>query len=282
MCAVQIRILGNHLRLEPDAEFHSHCLHTVNKLLQTAGKLLLIDHPVSECAVVIVSFPEPAVIHDEHFNPAGRRILRNAKELICVKIKIRRLPVVDQNRAVQVLIRTANQMLSEEIMIVPRHLSETIGREGHNHFRRCKHVSRFQLPGKSLRMNSHCHADIPHVLLVCFRKEIPGIYEVHRIDIAVLLIRTRTYQCHERMLLRAGDAAHRSCALPSISKLSPLNMTFPCPGTIQREQLEIPIIHIKCCAQHSIHRQRIFSLVLQNYTSCDHILLFENRIQKLC
>ena len=129
-------------------------------------------------------------------------------------------------------------MLSEEIMIVPRHLSETIGREGHNHFR--------------------------------------------RIDIAVLLIRTRTYQCHERMLLRAGDAAHRSCALPSISKLSPLNMTFPCPGTIQRDQLEIPIIHIKCCAQHPIHRQRIFSLVLQNYASCDHILLIENRIQKLC
>ena len=173
-------------------------------------------------------------------------------------------------------------MLSEEIMIVPRHLSKSLGREGHNHFRRSKHISRFQFPGKSLRMNSHCHADIPHVLLVCFRKEISGIYEVHRIDIAVLLIRTRTYQCHERMLLRAGDAAHRSCALPSISKLSPLNMTFPCPGTIQRDQLEIPIIHIKCCAQHSIHRQGIFSLILQNYTSCDYILLFENRIQKLC
>ncbi len=66
--SVKLAVGRDHLRLEPDAEFHTQFVYLVNKVFQTAFKLLFVYKPVAERAVVRVSVSEPAVVHNKHFN----------------------------------------------------------------------------------------------------------------------------------------------------------------------------------------------------------------------
>ncbi len=76
MCSVQFAILRHHLRLNPDSEFYALTVDIFNQFPQSAPQLFLVDLPVPETAVVVLSFPEPAIIHDNHIDTERRRALR--------------------------------------------------------------------------------------------------------------------------------------------------------------------------------------------------------------
>ena len=126
MLPVKLGVRGNHLRLKPDAEFQTDFIHLIDEHLQSAGKFLLVDSPVAETGVVIVAVAEPAVVHDKHLNSRLLRFLRNGNQLFVIKVKVSRLPVVNQNRALPVLIWASDQVLSVEIVQRPAHAAETL------------------------------------------------------------------------------------------------------------------------------------------------------------
>ena len=108
MRSVQIRIRGDHLRLKPDAKLHAKFVDLVHQIFQTALKLLLIDCPVAKRAVITVASAKPAVIHDKHLYAKFRCLLRNGQQFVGVELKIRRLPVIDENRTLFILIFTTD------------------------------------------------------------------------------------------------------------------------------------------------------------------------------
>ena len=57
MLAVKITVLRDHLRLDPDTEFHSEVIDSFYQSAESLSKLLLIDIPVPKTTVVIVTFP---------------------------------------------------------------------------------------------------------------------------------------------------------------------------------------------------------------------------------
>ena len=67
MSAVQIGVGGYHFRLIPDTELQSESMNTVHKHAESALELVFVYVPVSERASVVVSYTEPAVVHNEHF-----------------------------------------------------------------------------------------------------------------------------------------------------------------------------------------------------------------------
>ena len=65
MCAVEVAIAVDHLRLHPDAEFHAEAVHGRDQVAEPVGEFLGVHGPVAEAGVVVVAGAEPAVVHDE-------------------------------------------------------------------------------------------------------------------------------------------------------------------------------------------------------------------------
>ena len=169
--------------------------------MKTSVYFFFIHYPVSKRAVITVSFSEPPIIHHQHLNSEFGRFTCNVQKFLIIKFKIRCFPVVDQDWAFPVQVRTANQVIPIQIMVCPRHLSKTFPRIDKNHFRSRKTLLRFQFPRKSFRMNPHHHTH--RIKLTFFRlcNKISGIHKIHCINFSHILIRFWSYQSHERTFL---------------------------------------------------------------------------------
>ncbi len=99
MHPVKIGIRRNHLRLKPDSKGQAYVLHLLHQISQTSRQLIAVHLPIPKRTIVSIPFSKPAVIHNQHFNAAFLRLPGNRKKLIRIKIKISRLPVINQNRA---------------------------------------------------------------------------------------------------------------------------------------------------------------------------------------
>ena len=75
MCAVEVAVRGNHLRLEPDSELDSEFIQVIVNSFDTVRELTAVNDPVSERAVVGVPFPEPAVVDDKQLYPISAQQL---------------------------------------------------------------------------------------------------------------------------------------------------------------------------------------------------------------
>ena len=118
MCTVKITVLGNHLRLKPETEFHAHPMDFFCKLRHGAVHLFLVDEPVAEATVIILSFSKPAIVKHQHLNAKLLRLLCNFQNFFFVEIKIGCFPVVDQNRSFGMLVCAAADMLADDLMIL--------------------------------------------------------------------------------------------------------------------------------------------------------------------
>ena len=149
---------------------------------------LLVDGPVTKPRRRLVAVrAEPSVVAHEHIDAEARCLIGDADQLVGVEVKIRRLPVVDEDRPLAELPRTPDEMVSVEVMERPRHAAEPCVRVNEHRLRRIKRSSRLQLPLKRLRMNAHDHTDLIKRVLLHFCEEIPGIYKMHGVDLAAVL-----------------------------------------------------------------------------------------------
>ena len=94
---IKLRILGNHLRLIPNAELYALCIYSFDKLCKAALELALIDKPIAERGIVAVTVTEPAVVHNEQFDSQLLSFLGIADEGLLVKIKALKFMGVEIN-----------------------------------------------------------------------------------------------------------------------------------------------------------------------------------------
>ncbi len=135
MGPVQPAVLGDSLRFQPDAKLQPLLPDPLSQLRQGAAQLLLIGLPVSQPAVVVIPFPEPAVIHDKQFDSQVRRLPGNLHQPVCRKVKIRGLPVVDQYRPAPVLPHPPAHVFPQGSVEDPADTSGSLAAVSHGHLR---------------------------------------------------------------------------------------------------------------------------------------------------
>src|SRR5699024_5542518 len=105
-----------HLRLEPETELHAHGLNFFGNSGDAARKPVCICHPVTQAGVVTAALSEPAVVEDKQFDAALLCGSGYGEKLFLCEIKIRCLPVVDQDRTGTVSPVAARQTSAVEIV----------------------------------------------------------------------------------------------------------------------------------------------------------------------
>ena len=126
MLPVQIRILVDHLRLDPDTKLEPFCVDLLYKALKSALDLILVDIPVTESGIIVVAVAKPAVIENEHLNAEFGSLISDLQEFLISKVEIRSFPVVDQDRPSCELILAPADIVADEAVIIVRELREAV------------------------------------------------------------------------------------------------------------------------------------------------------------
>ena len=114
MRTVKRAVFVDHFRLYPQAEFKPQRVYFVHSVFKLPAELTGVHIPVAEAEVIRAAFAEPAVVQHEHLYAELRRLRGYLDELFTGEIKIRRLPIVDQNGAVGELVRLTADVVSDE------------------------------------------------------------------------------------------------------------------------------------------------------------------------
>ena len=210
MGPVQVAVLGNHLRLKPEAEFHAHGVDLFGKSAQGAAKLLCVYEPVAQSAVVVVSFPEPAVVQHQHFDAEPGRLGGDGKELVLIKVKIGGLPVVDEDRAALMLPGASAHVLPQDAVIVLRQGGKAAGGIAQNRLRRREAFSGLQAEGEPVGMDPCLYSGRASLILLGRGGEVSAVCQAEAVAVSRVLVRLRAAQNHGRVVVMAGGAAHTS------------------------------------------------------------------------
>ena len=103
---------------------------------------------------------------------------------------------------------------------------------------------------------------------------------MHRINLAALLIGSRCYHCHERVLLMAGFTFSGGNELFSVAECSLLDMAFSCPGSVKGDHLEVFVVHVEAGTVDFLYFQCFAAFILHTDASGDNVFFFKNRVGK--
>ena len=162
-----------------------------------------------------------------------------------------------------------------------RHRIKSPVRVDHDDLRRLEALAGLQLPAEILRVDPHRHAHAVKLRHLRLCAEIPGIHEVHRVDLTVLLRGIFVHQRQERVILMAGLPAERTDILNAVSQRLSLDMALPRPASVQGHHIIIPVIHINARRVHPGKVKMFFACVGHLHASRDHIDIVEYGVQQL-
>ena len=159
MGAVEVAVRGDHLRLDPQAEFHAQLFNAVGKFLKPAGQLFEIDVIVAQPRRIAVARAEPAVIEDEKLNAEAFCSFSKLQELFAVKFEKAGLPVVYEHRAFDVFPCAAHDVIVDEVVEIRTQAVEAPIGKGHDRLGRFKALARARDPVKAVRIYAELDAD---------------------------------------------------------------------------------------------------------------------------
>ena len=210
MLPIEHAPLVDHLRFDPETELQPHPIDAVDQLLQCAAQLFLIRDPVSEGLIIIIACTEPAIVHDQHLDPLFFCLLGKLDKQIAGKIKVGRLPAVDEDRTHLVAVLSPAYMLSDARMILMREDRQSAVCKAQDDFRRRKGFSRTQRIAEFIFHKTDLYAGTVVLVLPGFRLEASAVREHHSIDGSVILRRVFVSEDDERIELVRGHSSPAS------------------------------------------------------------------------
>ena len=122
----QIAVTLYHFGLKPQAEVHTERINAVNKLVKTVGKFFLINKPVAKTCAVVISFSEPAVVHNKKLASKLCRLFCKLKLTFCVNVKRRSLPRIIQNGKRLFGVSSRQNMINRKTAHIVAHLGKAV------------------------------------------------------------------------------------------------------------------------------------------------------------
>ena len=210
MGPVQVAVLGNHLRLKPEAEFHAHAVDLFGKSAQGAAKLFRVYEPVAQSAVVVVPLPEPAVVQHQHFDAELCRLGGDGKELVLIKVKIGSLPVVDEDRAALMLPGASAHVLPQDAVIVLRQGGKATGGIAQDRLRRREAFPGLQAEGEPVGMDPCLYSGRASLILLGRGGKVSAVCQAEAVAVARVLVCLRAAQDQGRVVVMAGGTPDAS------------------------------------------------------------------------
>ena len=242
--AEQVGILGYHLRLEPDAEFHAQIVDLPYQLRQAAFDLFLIDIPVSEARIIIVTLSEPAVIHDDHLDAHIFGCFGYIDQLFIIKVEKRSFPGIDQDRASDIPYEFAPVEISaEEMMEVVAHSGQSLMGIGHKDGRRVKGLARFNRKAEQAVVDAHDKPCLIVLVQFRFHEKAPRIHQGEAIAGTEFFISRAVHEGCKRILLVGGDAAAAADLVHMMGQGLTLDLTFLTVSSGEGDQIHIAPVH---------------------------------------
>ena len=273
MRTVEIAVFIDHLRLNPDTEFHTEIIDFFNQFSQRHSQLLLIDIPVAETAVVIVSFAKPAVIHDQHLNSKICRFFGKIVNRLSGKIKIRCFPAVYQNRSYLISVFSTAKMCAIAFVEVLGKSAKTFPTETHHDFRRPEGFPRCKRIRKLFFLQSKLYPCLLILVTLCLTQETAAVYKGHRIAFACILCGPFLCQNHHRIVLMTGGSTAASDYLCTMSKKTAVEVSLHSMTTVERNQIIPSCDKIKTGTLHLLNRKLLTAVISDLYTSRNDVIL---------
>ena len=157
--SVQIRVLVDHLRLEPQSEVHTHSANGFCHSLNSVGKLFKVGSIVTQACMIVVSFPEPAVIQHEKLHAQLFGSACQPYQLSVGESKKMGLPVIGQHRALHVFPVAADNIAVDEAVEISAKTVEALVRTAHYRLGRFEALTGMQSPVKAAGVYAQHHAD---------------------------------------------------------------------------------------------------------------------------
>ena len=146
MRAVQVTIDIDHLRFNPEAEPHPHRRDFTGETADAVRYFFAIYNPVAQRGSRRISLAEPAVIEYEKLDTEICGLFCHGKDLLFIKVKIRRLPVIQQYRPLFVAPVAPRQPLPVKRMKRPAHTAKPLIGIHQDGFRRVEKFTGPQRP----------------------------------------------------------------------------------------------------------------------------------------
>ena len=278
VCAEQIGVRGDHLRLEPNAELQPLRLHAVDQRRKSAGELLLIDHPVAQRGGIVIAMAEPAVVHHQQLDPQRLSLMSEGYQLVAVKIKVRRLPAIDEQGALFRLIAAADQMPAIEPMENAAHFAKSAVGIHHHDLGGIKGLPRRKLPAEARRVDAHQETGGAVEIALTQGGEVAGIDQIEAVHLALLFIRVGRDQRRKRILTMAGHPAGAFHALYAMGQTAALHVALLHVAAIQGQQVIVHGGQVQAHAENAFQLQLLRAAVLRPHTPGHNPQLGEHRV----
>ena len=296
MLPVQIAVLGDHFRLDPDTELDTFRVDSAHQLAKAATQLLFIDLPVSQTAVVVLAFAEPSVVQHHHVDTQSGRFSCQLHDRLPGKVKVSRLPAVHQHRpghksrlAAAISLhfccapaaRSVAYMISDTTMIFHRQIPKSSVAVTHNRLRNLKRLSGFQRIMKKITLQSHQHTRLVKLILLRLTEKVPAVDKDHTVAVPGIL--RGVLLCHDdcRIILMTGSASAASDAVASMSDPYPLQIPFHRMSSVETEQVILSRDKIQTGRGRLLHNHTRCAVIGDLHASCNDILVFQYAVQQL-
>ena len=281
MRAVEVRVYGHHLRLEPEAELEAALVRTLRHALQAALELLHVDNPVAERAVVVLTLAEPAVVKHHELDAEVFGTGREIVHLRIVEVKVRRLPVVDEDGAHGVAEFAAHDVVAHDLMEGLAHAIETFGAVSEQRLRRLERFARLQMPAELEGVDAADDARRAKLLDLRLERELSAPDEAEAVDLTALLTRVLAQECEERRCLMRARAAAARALLNAVHEWHALCRALGGMAAPEVHAVEIVVRQVEREARRIEQVHWLLAAVLEAGTARDDICIRKDRVREL-
>ena len=271
MCPIEVAVLGDHLRLEPDAEPHAHRLDLLHQIVQSAGELFLIDKPVPQSGAVVVPLAEPAVVQHQHIHAEACSFFGNVQDLFRIEAEIGGFPVVDQHRTFCQLILAAADVFPNCPMKLVGQSFQSGAAIGQQHFRCGKTLPCSQLPAEQVRVDSHDYTHLPQLVTLDLGLVAAAVDQSRPHAGTGGFRAVRCTEQHGGILVMTGRAAGAGTLLNAMKQRTAFCLPFHGVSAVEVYPLPAALSHVqtKACRLGQCHR--CFAQIADLCTACHNV-----------
>ncbi len=164
---------------------------------------------------------------------------RDPDDPLVVEVEVRRLPVVEHDRARAIAPRAARHPLPVQAVERLGQAAEALAGPGDDGLGRGERRARLEAPGEGLRVDADAQARGPERVDLGLGEEVAGVDEAQAVGLAGVLGRRRAAQGEERAVLGAAHAPQAPDRLAAVDE-GPL-VHVPLPGPRPAERHEVPV-----------------------------------------
>ena len=281
MGPVEVAVLADHLRLNPDAEGHAQLLDPGHQGLQTAGELLPVDNPVPQTAPVAVSGAEPAVVHDKQLDVQRGGGLGDAHQLVGVEAELGGLPVVNEHRAAPALERVVNQILPDGPVELAAHLAKAAGGADQGRLRGGKGLAGGQRPAEMVGVDPQKQTVVLQLGALRRGQEVAAVYQRGPIAQAVILARPVLAEHHKGVVVVAGGAPDALHTLNALAQRGPVGAPLHHVAAVEGDEVIVAAQEVQAQGGAPAQPDRARPLIHHPDSPGDEVVSFQHPVVQL-